>query len=96
MIWIGIGIGCAAGVVAGVYGTYRSISRARTPAAKKNVIRLNVYGWVSISVFLALMLALPSHYSFLLWIPYGLGFPLFIRYAKKQDACSGTEGIGDV
>lgn len=96
MIWIGVGIGCAVGVAGGVIGTYRSISRAQTPDAKKTIVRLSVYAWVGISVFLALMFALPSPYSFLLWIPYGIGLGLFIRHANRQVACSGKDERGEI
>ena len=96
MVWIGVGIACAVGVACSVTGTYRSISRAQTPDAKKTIVRLSVYAWVGISVFLALMFALPSPYSFLLCIPYGIGLGLFIRHANRQVACSGKDERGEV
>lgn len=94
--WIGGALGSLIGIAGGVFGTYRSISQTETPQARMVMIRLSVYVWVLVSVFVALLLVLPSPYGLLLWIPYGIGLPLFIRHANLECAKSRVAPDSDV
>jgi hypothetical protein len=77
--WIGAIAGTLIGIAGGAFGTYRSITSAGTPEARKVMVRIFVYVWGLLSVFVALMFALPSPYGFLSWIPFGVAMFLTRR-----------------
>jgi hypothetical protein len=49
------------------------------------MIRVSIFTWIAVSIFVAVLMLLPKPYNWLLWIPYGIALPLtIIRWNKKQ------------
>ena len=88
--WIGAIAGSLIGIAGGVFGTYRSIISTETPEARKAVVRLSVYVWGFLAVFLGLLYALPSPYGFFAWIPFGIAMTLVSRHSNLERETSGT------
>ena len=79
---LGSVIGCAGGVI----GTYFSIKNTNGPLERKFMIKISVWAWIAVTIFLALLIGLPTPYRFLMWVPYGFALPLGIRYINKRQA----------
>lgn len=81
--WIGGTIGCVLGVLGAAIGTYFSIRNARPGKERAYMVRWSIAFGIGVTVFVGLLIALPSPYSFLLWIPYGILLPLTIKTCNK-------------
>lgn len=86
MGYIGGILGCILGFAGGAFGTYRSIKSTNGPLERKFTIKASIVGWIAVTVFLALLLSIPTPYRFLLWIPYGILLPIGIQYWNKRQA----------
>ena len=66
---------------------YFSIKNTNGPKERSFMVKFAVVGWITLIIFLVLMLLLPNPYRFLLWIPFGILLPLGIRYGngKQQE-----------
>ena len=76
--------GTVIGLAGGAFGTYCSIRNTRGPLERAFMIKASIVTWIALLVFLGLLLGLPSPYRFLMWIPYGIGLPLGIRYMNRR------------
>lgn len=76
--------GSILGFAGGIFGTYCSIRNTNGPLERKFMIRASLLMWISLLIFLDLLISLPSPYRFLVWIPYGILLPLGIRYSNKR------------
>ena len=83
-VFIGGIAGTVLGFSGGAFGTYCSIRNARAPLERAFMIKASIVTWITLLVFLGLLLGLPSPYRFLMWIPYGIGLPLGIRYMNRR------------
>jgi len=77
-------VGGAVGLLGGLIGTYASVKNTNGPRERAFMIKMAVGCWLGVILFLAAILLLPDPYRHLMWIPYGVGFPLFIHYTNKQ------------
>ena len=87
LAWAGGVLGGVLGTLGGVIGTYFSIKNTNGPKERSFMVKFAVVGWITLIIFLVLMLLLPNPYRFLLWIPFGIVLPLGIRYGngKQQE-----------
>lgn len=87
-------LGSILGIAGGAFGTYCSIKNTNGPLERKFMIKVSVWTWIALTIFLALLIGLPSPYRFFMWVPYGIMLPLGIRYINKRQAEIRTmEGI---
>jgi hypothetical protein len=77
-------LGAIGGLAGGILGTYFSIKNTNGPRERAFMIKASAIGWIAISVFLALMFALPNPYRNFLWIPYGFLLPWAIVTANRK------------
>jgi len=85
-------LGCVLGFAGGAIGTYCSIKHTKGPLEKRFMIKASIVTWVALSIFLGLLIALPTPYRFFMWVPYGILLPLGIRYSnKRQQAIQALE-----
>ena len=82
--WVGGAIGALLGIAGGALGTYFSIKNTQGPAERAFMIKAAVAAWISISVFLLLLVCLPIPYNFMMWLPYGILLPLAIRHVNQR------------
>lgn len=76
-------IGGLIGLIGGIIGTYFSIKNTKGPRERAFMVKTSVVCWIAILVFLVLLLVLPNPYRWLLWIPYGILWPLGIIHWNK-------------
>lgn len=81
---IGIIIGCVLGCIGGAVGTYFSIKETKGPLQRKFMIKAAIASWITVTIFLGLLLGLPFPYGFIMWVPYGIFLPLGVRYTNKR------------
>jgi hypothetical protein len=79
-------LGGVIGVAGGVIGTYFSIKNTRSSAERAFVARCAVGTWIGVLAFLALLLLVPSSFRWLLWVPYGIGLALAVRWMNETQA----------
>ena len=79
-------IGGAIGVFGGAIGTYFSIKNTAGPNERSFMIRVAVIAWLAVLAFLIGLLTLPQPFNWLLWLPYGIGLPLGIRWCNRRQA----------
>lgn len=72
------------GVAGGVVGTWCSIRNTNGPRERAFMIRAAAICWVGVLLFLGLLLALPSPYRWLMWIPYSIFLPLGIVFGNRR------------
>ena len=72
------------GLAGGVVGTYCSIKNTKGPRERSFMIKSAAVCWIAILIFLALLLALPNIYRWILWIPYSILLPLGIAYCNRR------------
>ena len=82
--WIGGIFGGVVGTMGGVLGTYLSIKSAEGPIECAFIKKTAVITWITVSVFLGLLLTLPKPYNYLLWIPYGITMLIGIPKLRKK------------
>ncbi|WP_316365441.1 hypothetical protein [Candidatus Thiodiazotropha sp. CDECU1] len=82
--FIGGALGAIIGLMGGAVGTYFSITNTESPAERAFMIRVSVYAWIAIIIFLALLLLLPKPYNFYMWGVYGVFLPWGIHYINKN------------
>ncbi len=76
--------GGAIGVLGGAIGTYYSIKNTNGPRERQFMIRCSVVVWVFVTGFLVGLFLIPAPYKWLLWIPYGVGLTMGIRFVNNQ------------
>ena len=81
--WISGIVGGVIGLLGGIVGTYFSIKNTNSSRERAFMIKASLVGWIAITLFLLLMLVLPSPYRYLLWVPYGILLPLGIIYGNR-------------
>ncbi|MCW9014057.1 MAG: hypothetical protein OQL06_09760 [Gammaproteobacteria bacterium] len=79
-------LGAIIGIAGGLIGTYFSIRNTKGPLERAFMIKASVIAWISITVFLVLMLVIPNPYRLWLWVPYGILLPLGIIKLNKKVA----------
>jgi hypothetical protein len=94
--WIGGISGGVLGLAGGVIGSYFSITRARGDAARAFMVKCVVIGWIAGFVFLAALLLLPSPWRYLVWLPYGVVFPLSLRMMNLRLAALESAAMDHV
>jgi hypothetical protein len=77
-------------------GTYFSIKNTGGPRERAFMIRLSAIAWVTISLFLLALWALPQPYKWLLWIPYGVALPLAIAWGNRRQLRIRAEEAGSL
>ena len=82
--YIGGILGCVLGFAGGIFGTYCSIKNTRGSLERRFMIKAAILTWIALSIFLALLIGLPTPYRFFMWVPYGILLPLGIRYSNKR------------
>jgi len=66
-------------------GTYFSVKNTSGARERVFMIRVSVFTWIAVSIFVAALMFLPKPYNWLLWIPYGIALPpTIIRWNKRQ------------
>jgi len=88
-------VGAAIGFAGGLVGTYFSIRNTESPRERAFVIRAAIWLWAAVGTFLALLFLLPSPWRYLMWVPYGLFFPLAIIYWNKRQTNIRKEEGGE-
>jgi hypothetical protein len=84
-ILIGIIFSVSLGVLGGAIGTYFSVKNTSGPRERAFMIRVSIFTWIAVSIFVAALMFLPKPYNWLLWIPYGIALPLtIIRWNKSR------------
>jgi hypothetical protein len=73
----GIIFSVSPGVLGGAVGTYFSIKNTSGPRERAFMIRVSIFTWIAVSIFVAASMQLPKPYN-RLWIPYGIALPLTI------------------
>ncbi len=68
-ITLGI-IGGAIGIMGGLYGTYISIRKAKSPEEKTFTIKCSIVIWVLVTLFLCGLFLLPKPYNNYVWFLY--------------------------
>jgi len=81
--FIGGIIGGILGVVGGIIGTYCSIANTQGPQERKFMIKASIICWLAITLFLVVLLNLPSPHRWFIWILYGVSLPLGIITINK-------------
>ena len=85
-------IGGVIGLAGGAVGTYASIKNTAGPRERQFMVRTAIVAWVGVTIFLILLFVLPSHYRWLIWIPYGVALPLaIVSLNRKQQAIRSEE-----
>jgi hypothetical protein len=84
--YIGGILGSVLGIAGGAFGTYCSIKNTHGPLERQFMIKISVRTWIALTLFLVLLIGLPSPYRFLMWAPYGILLPIGIRYINKRQA----------
>lgn len=79
-------IGSAIGCVGGAIGTFCSIKNTNGPLERKFMIKVSIWTWIALILFLTLLIGLPSPFKFFMWIPYGIALPMGIRHINKGQA----------
>ena len=79
-------IGSILGLLGGVVGTWFSIRNTNGPRERTFMVRFSIITWIAVTLFLIAVIALPSPYRFLVWIPYGIALPLGIRHCNRRQA----------
>ena len=95
-MWYGI-IGAIVGVTGGLIGTYASISNVQSPREKRFMFYCAAGVWLSILLFLVLLLLIPQPYNWFVWIPYGILLALaIVVMSRKQTEIrrSGSSSSG--
>jgi len=82
--WIGGISGGFIGLAGGVVGTYFSIKNTNGPRERSFMIKSAVVCWITILLFLGLLIALPNPYRWYMWIPYSILLPLGIIYGNRR------------
>lgn len=77
-------LGCLLGFVGGAIGTWFSIKNTNGPLERAFMIKAAISTWISILIFLCLLIFLPIPYNFMMWVPYGILLPIVIRYMNQR------------
>jgi Ca2+/Na+ antiporter len=77
-------IGGIIGLLGGIIGTYCSIKNTNGPEERSFMIKAAAVFWIVGSIFIILLLLLPSSYKWFLWLPYGFLLPISIIYMNKK------------
>lgn len=94
--WIGGIFGSVVGIMGGVLGTYLSIKSAKGPIERAFIKRSAIIAWVTVSVFLGLLFALPEPYNYLMWIPYAVTMLIGVpKLRKKHTEIRRSESGGE-
>ena len=80
-------IGGALGLLGGAFGTYMSIKNTAGPRERQFMVRSSIVIWIAVTMFVVLLVVLPSPYRWLMWIPYVIALPIaIISLNRKQQA----------
>ncbi len=89
-------VGSILGILGGAIGTYYSIRNTHGPLERRFMIRASAAAWIAMSIFIVVLLLLPSPYRFFMWVSYGILLPLGINYVnKRQQAIRAMESPSD-
>ena len=76
-------VGSVLGVIGGAIGTYFSVTNTGSPAERSFMIKVSIFFWVAIVLFLALLLTIPKPYNMVMWVFYGILLPVGIIKTNK-------------
>ena len=82
--YMGAILGGVIGFAGGAIGTYFSVSNTRSDRERKFMTKVSVAMWISLMVFLCLLLGLPMPYGLIMWVPYGVLLPIMIQYISRK------------
>jgi hypothetical protein len=77
-------IGGVLGIAGGAVGTYFSIKNTAGPRERVFMVQVAIVAWIGVTAFVLGLLMLPKPYNFLLWVPYGIAFPLGIIWSNRR------------
>jgi hypothetical protein len=77
-------IGSVIGVLGGIVGTYLGIKRVANDVQRKFMIRCSVFCWIFVLAFVALLIFLPAPWKYIIFVAYGIGFPIAIIWGNKR------------
>ena len=89
---LGAIIGGSIGLLGGAVGTYLSIKNTLGPRERKFMVRAAIVIWVAVTLFVVLLVVLPSPYRWLMWIPYVIALPIAVVFLnRKQQVIRSNE-----
>ncbi|HOP26609.1 MAG TPA: hypothetical protein PKX02_05345 [Candidatus Sabulitectum sp.] len=77
-------VGGVLGVAGGLIGTAAALRSAGSPGERRFIRRASILFWAVSAAFILLFLIIPRPFNFLLWIPWGVFLPLFIRNTSRR------------
>jgi len=77
-------VGSIIGIAGGIIGTYFSIKNTNGPKERAFMIKASGGFWLFGIIFITLLFVFPSPYKWFLWVPYGILFPISIRFINKK------------
>ena len=89
---IGAIVGSTLGTAGGVFGTWISIRNAPAGKQRRFIVKAAIATWAGVLLFVALLLALPSPWKWLLWLLYGPLLLFLIVYINGSIAKIRREG----
>ena len=79
-------LGSVIGLMGGIVGTYFSIKNTNGSKERVFMIKVSIFFWIGLTIFLLLMFLLPNPYRYFLWIPYGILLPIVIIKSNKTQS----------
>lgn len=77
-------IGAFFGLCGGIIGTYFSIKNTNGPRERAFMVKGALTVWISIFIFLGLLIILPHPYRWFLFLPWGVLLPFGILYMNRK------------
>ncbi len=90
--FFGAVIGGSIGLLGGAVGTYLSIKNTAGPRERQFMVRSAIVIWIAVTLFVVLLIVLPSPYRWLMWIPYVIALPIaVVSLNRKQQVIRSNE-----
>ncbi len=70
----------------GLFGTFMSIKKTESEREKRFVIKSGLLFWAVSIVFISVLMFVASPYKYLIWVPWGIFFPLWLMFSNKKQA----------
>lgn len=80
---IGAIVGGSIGIAGGAFGTWMSIRNARPGPHRALMVKASVFFWIFTLTFVAMLLLLPTPWTWWLWVLYGPALLFFILSINK-------------
>jgi hypothetical protein len=84
--WWGTAVGVIGGVLGAALGVYGATRKTESPRERVFLVRYAILLFALIAAFVACFFLLPlaDGYRFLLFLPFGAGIFLLVRYANRE------------